>query len=1378
MRKNHKRKWHILCAVMALVLMISNIPILDVHAETDSGNPVITEQPSDSNGETLDDEGDKSGTDLDGKGDKKTTDPEKESDIKLDGAEKKKTEEEEVSEEPIVPKEEVEEQAEEQPVEVKAFLEAVDALWDSDSANKEELQGLIQAADDAYEALTEEQQAMEDVKVAVLTEEVRAYLDAVLALWDIEDAEEQAAALEKISELYDALTDEQKETVLVKAVQEALGLLDEIEPLVLGTTVYVSANGSDTDGDGTKENPFASLAVAVDKIDEEAEKAYTIELLSDLEATKCARINGKDITIKGNGHKITRGDDFAQIQDNARSTYNPAMIEVCNSDTEKTASLYLENITLDDREKTAGTKYSQASTESKGGNGDIVQDGIIATYDGVGTITLGKDVTLTGYGGMSAVRLSGGTLIMEEGSVITGGKNFTTKGDGFGPAGAVWIQGGTFTMEEGAKIDGVMGRAVYLDGGGSNATINGTITGIIPNAYMWNENGTVAHVRNYADLTLGESSIISDITGTDKGVVIDVTTNAKATLNGMIENCKKFRHILSVKYSIDMDATVLNGTIQNCTATTSDQGYIVCVEKANLKVGESGVISGCDSKISTVYAAAGAVIDHYGTIDSNMAVQCGGIHLYGNYSGERDIVVNMYDGAKITGNTVSGGFWGMSCRGGAVGSGGHSHGKNSIFNMYGGEISGNKASSGAVFVRKNGRFNMSGGTICHNHCSGVKVNGDSGMKNSYFNMTGGEISENDREGISYSASGENHVELERGKIFGNNKNRAQISITGGSAKDANERLYLGNDLLTEEKIVTVSFGTLTLDDNYSNLYLGNAMSAASNKIKELATVYKTDDNDTNEYGTKGSALWFKSTTDNFHFTVPQPSKYTINYALPLYVAYIPLNADGTPAADAELTVVRVNNTATVDVNLKNLTVDQPYALMWMQQSEKFGTFTIEAETPVINEVLGQSDYAIDYKISYRLTKDIASLVQPGDTFTAVIELDPQLSYYKDGENDSLQLGANNAFELASTAPKLTRSSDGSRWIMEVELKVKDSFVADSKTKEYPVNLTFKAAAHITNADFKDDILKTSGYMKGSVVLSGETTPTAFKLETPVSADTELKALPTHTITYTGGSVTVKEGTVLSSNLTGGTLGTTLPGTVTEDITIADPTRGGYTFAGWTVTNGIATGNIPSVIFTAQWTANPTTGGGGGTTPVTTPPAPEVVPIAAPAVPLAAPAVVAATPAAPEVEEPAVEVEDEEVPLAAPEEPEEEEEAPLVEMEEPEVPLASGAQWALLNLLLMILTVIGGVVMAIGATRKKEEYDEDNEESRKNSRLLHLFGIVPAIVSAIVFFLTEDMRSPMVFVDKMTVTMICITVVEAAAIVLAYRARFAAKNEQE
>ena len=43
---------------------------------------------------------------------------------------------------------------------------------------------------------------------------------------------------------------------------------------------------------------------------------------------------------------------------------------------------------------------------------------MIATYNGVGTVTLGDGAILKNFGGMSAIRIAGGTLNMQSGSKI------------------------------------------------------------------------------------------------------------------------------------------------------------------------------------------------------------------------------------------------------------------------------------------------------------------------------------------------------------------------------------------------------------------------------------------------------------------------------------------------------------------------------------------------------------------------------------------------------------------------------------------------------------------------------------------------------------------------------------------------------------------------------------------------------------------------------------------------------------------------------------------------------------------------------------------------------------------------------------------------
>ena len=143
-------------------------------------------------------------------------------------------------------------------------------------------------------------------------------------------------------------------------------------------------------------------------------------------------------------------------------------------------SLILTHIILDDMGKYEGEYFVQADSEGDGEttvsrsevpNTSIVQDAIIATYNGMGTITLGDGAELRNYGGMSAVRLSGGELVMEEGSAIL--DTTETNVRKVRPAAAPLVrsaQGGIFDHERrhdrrGDKGVMMNGRALYADGG-------------------------------------------------------------------------------------------------------------------------------------------------------------------------------------------------------------------------------------------------------------------------------------------------------------------------------------------------------------------------------------------------------------------------------------------------------------------------------------------------------------------------------------------------------------------------------------------------------------------------------------------------------------------------------------------------------------------------------------------------------------------------------------------------------------------------------------------------------------------------------------------------------------------------------------------------
>ncbi len=102
-----------------------------------------------------------------------------------------------------------------------------------------------------------------------------------------------------------------------------------------------------------------------------------------------------------------------------------------------------------------------------------------------------------------------------------------------------------------------------------------------------------------------------------------------------------------------------------------------------------------------------------------------------------------------------------------------------------------------------------------------------------------------------------------------------------------------------------------------------------------------------------------------------------------------------------------------------------------------------------------------------------------------------------------------------------------------------------------------------------------------------------------------------------------------------------------------------------------------------------------------------------------------------------------------------------EIIEDEVPLTAPlGQWALINLISTILSVIIALLMLITLLKKEKHYDENDEEQYK--RLYSkITGVLPAILSVILFIMTEDMRNPMVLIDKWTLPMLLILLISIA-----------------
>ena len=101
------------------------------------------------------------------------------------------------------------------------------------------------------------------------------------------------------------------------------------------------------------------------------------------------------------------------------------------------------------------------------------------------------------------------------------------------------------------------------------------------------------------------------------------------------------------------------------------------------------------------------------------------------------------------------------------------------------------------------------------------------------------------------------------------------------------------------------------------------------------------------------------------------------------------------------------------------------------------------------------------------------------------------------------------------------------------------------------------------------------------------------------------------------------------------------------------------------------------------------------------------------------------------------------------------------------PVSKGSEpneyWALLNLISAILSVIIALLMLVTFLKKEKHYDEDGKEEYKRL-YTKLSGVLPAILSVILFIMTEDMRNPMIFIDKWTLPMLIILLI---SIVLSY-----------
>ena len=263
---------------------------------------------------------------------------------------------------------------------------------------------------------------------------------------------------------------------------------------------------------------------------------------------------------------------------------------------------------------------------------------------------------------------------------------------------------------------------------------------------------------------------------------------------------------------------------------------------------------------------------------------------------------------------------------------------------------------------------------------------------------------------------------------------------------------------------------------------------------------------------------------------------------------------------------------------------------------------------------------------------------------------------------------------------------------------------------------------------------------------------------------------------------------------------------------ADPIRDEFAFVGWDIGEPDEKGNI---IVTAQWQeivvpeATPTPKPTAEPTPEpTTEPTPEPTPERQSAIPLTPvwtippaetilPVKAQIVPVEPTVSDmPAAEkqpVEPEilyEETVSMPVLAEESESSDIGDRNIPLADRESGSPaWALLNLILTILTAIISLALLISyftregkgdeekALKNGEEADE-HENDLKRHGLIRILSILPVILAVITFILTENMRNPMIFIDRWTILMLLYMVINITLAVFAVKKREEKEEMQE
>lgn len=325
----------------------------------------------------------------------------------------------------------------------------------------------------------------------------------------------------------------------------------DIEPAAV-TEIYVSPTGSDSTGDGSSALPYASLAKAASVVNGMAKGSdIMVYVTDDLEVSSAAIFYGSHVTITSvdpsNPVTVSRAAVFNTSRDNARTYYNPAMLEIGNDNLDdigvNPVSLTLKDITFDDRGLHMGTVLELPVVDAATDNTSRVQDSIIGSYDSAATVILDDGATLKNYGGMSAIRSTGAAVIMKSGSRITDDTG-TPRATAKWRAGVSLTGNAVFAMEQGASIDRLLMDLPFESG----ETIIGSA--VLASGATANIAGSIEDVTNGYGLIVTDGKATLSQTGLINKIVNGGGINSQNStlrIEGTISNLTKAYYAMRLR---------------------------------------------------------------------------------------------------------------------------------------------------------------------------------------------------------------------------------------------------------------------------------------------------------------------------------------------------------------------------------------------------------------------------------------------------------------------------------------------------------------------------------------------------------------------------------------------------------------------------------------------------------------------------------------------------------------------------------------------------------------------------------------------------------------------------------------------------------------